>query len=271
MQTIADGAEGTFTYIESDDTVIDAFGGAIGAQQGVSLKNIRLEILGLEGVTIENSFAGSYNLTATADKKQVKVIYADMYQGEFRDVLVKLNVPAISTDEPLISAVATFDYRLSIGVDIRTACVSNQCSVCRIFPGEIDPTMEGDVEVDIQINRMETTAAIKSALRLADVGEFAQAKALIEMRIQDFKKTVSFRQGGTLVESMLQDLRDTLGSVSDRNEYMHHGGRGASAEILGTMSKQRSIYTKTGKAATYQTARSSATQSLACSSKTSNK
>jgi len=44
MTAIAEAAEGSFIYIESNDAVVDAFGGAIGAQQGSKLKDIVLRV-----------------------------------------------------------------------------------------------------------------------------------------------------------------------------------------------------------------------------------
>ncbi len=44
MAEIANACEGSFIYIDTNDTVIDAFGGAIGSQQGVVLRNINVNL-----------------------------------------------------------------------------------------------------------------------------------------------------------------------------------------------------------------------------------
>jgi Mg-chelatase subunit ChlD len=106
LTAIANAGEGSFIYVETNDTVIDAFGGAIGSQQGQMLRDIKLTIntiemssLGLEassqGIMIEEILSGHYHSNLKSDKKEGNVDFADLYGGEKRDFLVKLRLPAI--------------------------------------------------------------------------------------------------------------------------------------------------------------------------------
>jgi uncharacterized protein YegL len=106
LTQIANAGEGSFIYIETNDTVIDAFGGAIGSQQGQMLRDISLTIntiemssLGLQessqGIMIEEILSGHYHSNLQTSKKEGNVTFADLYGGETRDFLVKLRLPAI--------------------------------------------------------------------------------------------------------------------------------------------------------------------------------
>jgi hypothetical protein len=91
MAAIANAAEGTFTYIESD-----AFGGTIGTIQGVSLSNINLNVqISERNVVIKQIIAGRYITSKSVDSRSGTISFVNMYMGESRDVLLLLSLPAV--------------------------------------------------------------------------------------------------------------------------------------------------------------------------------
>jgi hypothetical protein len=96
MAAIANAAEGTFTYIESDDVVTDAFGGTIGTIQGVSLSNINLNVqISERNVVIKQIIAGRYITSKSVDGRSGTISFVNMYMGESRDVLLLLSLLAV--------------------------------------------------------------------------------------------------------------------------------------------------------------------------------
>lgn len=298
MQAIADAAEANFTYIDTDDTVIDAFGGAIGSQQGISLKHLTLSITAVApGVLIRQTIAGNYTATQRPDLRGVTVSFANMYPGETRDVLVKLELPNIDTPQeayPLITANLSYfapsnggDGTSSIG-SAAAAVVAMvvdspvgpnvkefftdivPCTVARINDTEHAaraPTIARDSDVDVQINRTLTLNAIKDALAAADRSDYNGAKEIITSAIATIRESVSFKAGLMKVVTLMDDLEEALRTASSREEYTSYGGRAKMSEAFSSNACQRGVYTKAGKSSAYQNASSAVMQSKAKASK----
>lgn len=266
MAAIAAAAEGTFTYIESDDMVVDAFGGTIGTQQGRSLSNITLQMQcpAETDVSIAQLQAGRYTNILQPDGRAGRVSFLNMYMGETRDILLQMRVPAVANavaDYPLVTASAS--YSLNDGSDSATAATFNvqpvQCCVARVPADALDPNMVRNLDVDVSLNRVLCTAAVAEALRNADAGNFGIAKEVIAAAKAKLAASVSYRNNNSTVTGLMQELDDALLRVRSRGEY-EHGGRAMMTEAMATNTYQRSCYTKSGRAAKYQTSSSSAMQ-----------
>ena len=99
MGCIANAAEGAFTYIDTPDTVIDAFGGAIGSQQGASLRNVNIVTSANAGVSINTSSSGIYTSTVSADQRHVTTRFSQLYPGERRTILLDLTLASTDSVE----------------------------------------------------------------------------------------------------------------------------------------------------------------------------
>jgi Mg-chelatase subunit ChlD len=81
MSSLAESAEGSFIYVETDDAVVDAFGGAIGSMQGNSLATkltLRVQAA-TPGVLIDSVRGGRYAFSINAEKDLAKVSIANMF------------------------------------------------------------------------------------------------------------------------------------------------------------------------------------------------
>jgi Mg-chelatase subunit ChlD len=275
MAAIAQAAECPFTYVESDDMVVDAFGGSIGTQQGAALRNISLTISAVaQGVTVAQTMAGSYASVPSADSRSVTVSFANMYEGESRDVMLRLELPTVTAPVPeysLVTVAATYSVQ-SIGTADNTMHTSsrNTCVVRRVVEGSLDPLMVRDLNVDVQLNRLKSTHAINSALAAADAGNFDSAKEILTAALAQVTQSVSHRAAHAVTLGLAGDLTDALSRVRSRGEY-HAGGRAMMNETSVMNSNQRSCYTKAGRSNAYQSASSSNYQQQASISKTSSK
>jgi hypothetical protein len=271
MAAIAHAAECPFTYIESDDMVVDAFGGSIGTQQGAALRNISFTIrTASDRVSIAQTMAGSYTTSAAADGRSVTVSFANMYEGESRDVMLRLELPTIAAPAPeydLVSASATYSVQSSENADnaIHTSSTCT-CFVRRVSDNEIDPNMTRDINVDVQLCRLKSTLAINNALSAADGGNFDSAKEILTAASTYVTQSVSFRAGHAVTMGIATDLTDALSRVRSRSEYQA-GGRAMMNETSVTNDRQRSCYTKVGRSNAYQSSSSSMCQAQANFSK----
>jgi len=250
MTAIANAAEGSFIYIETDDTVIDAFGGTIGTQQGQSLKNISLRITSASpGLIITQAVAGNYTVMTEGDGRSSVVSFANLYRGEFRDVLVQLSVPAVSgsvESYPLVTASVTYNSLTEVGS--LTVSPEFTGSVKRCSDEELSalPPAElaANLSVDAQINRKAVTEAISEAMKRADEFNFAEARNILTESIAKLTASISFQQNNDISVGLMEDLVETQSKLSDRDEYIERGGRANIYETVNIQSRQRACYTK---------------------------
>ncbi len=152
---IASAAESSFIYVEDNDQVVDAFGGALGAQQGMAAKNIELNITALaENVRIDEVKSGEYVSRIGSGRRTATVMFANLFAGEKREVLVKLLVPSVATavaQYPLYEISTSFTPVGSDGRVQSQPTENGKCLVDRVS-GEVDNNAKNrHIEVDAHV------------------------------------------------------------------------------------------------------------------------
>lgn len=250
--------------------VTDAFGGTIGAQQGQSLSNITLTLQACErDVHITQVLAGRYPFALSSDGRGATVSFVNMFLGESREVLVKLRVPAVTetvVDYELVRASATFRVQGETAeAPLRNAELPATCVVQRLPADRLNPRLTRDIEVDVQLNRLQVTAAVDSALIDADAGRLDAARATLTSARIALLASVSHQANHLTSLSLLQEVDDALNRVASRSAY-DMGGRAMMQECVSSNAYQRSTYNKVGKIAKFQTSSSSGMQERASKS-----
>jgi Mg-chelatase subunit ChlD len=277
LTAIANAGEGSFIYVETSDTVIDAFGGAIGSQQGQMLRDISLTVENMsEGVLIEEMLTGKYHKSLSSNKKEGNVTFADLYSGEKRDFLLKLRLPAMigGTGEtsrsdavvenfPLVSVIAHYKQH---GNDEQLTCDLSTCSIRRVPSTGMNrmTPVPRDIEVDVQIQRLDCTLAMQEAMREADAGRLSQAKERIQRcKTALINDSISYRYRNPMIVSLVQDLQEMERKIGSNEAYNREGGRAAMEETTSMYRTQRSVYSKSDSAVYMQSTSSVTTQRLA--------
>jgi len=269
----AQAAEGSFIFVESNDTIVDAFGGAIGSLQGQGLSDVTLTISSAPAVSILDASCGRYRTTKAADGQSVAIAFANLYAGESREVLVALGVPPItdSTIErvgtyPLIGIKAT--YRTDSGSDSDLIAIPESVvTVRRVLDAQLDPTVKANQAVEVQRLGKDITAVIIEARKHADDGGFDKAKQVLSTARDVLKASNSYTAGQQVAVGLEMDINTALSQVSDGAAYNSRGGRAEMADICSTLGAQRKVYSKAGSSRTFQTSSSSAYQTVATNSK----
>lgn len=272
MAAIAEAGEGTFCYIDTDETVVDAFGGTIGTLQGGSaMTDIVLSLETSNQVSISQVLAGKYvSIVGGLNRNIATVQFKNLYQGEVREVLLNLSVPAVS--EPIeayqlfsVSAVYTISATSQrLQTEVATLAVKRQ-------PGNHPDLLivQRDLAVDVQMNRIQTMDAIERAIQAADRNDFASANSIINSALDKVSISPSMAANNRVTGSLLADLREASSKVKSKSEYQNRGGRSAMTEAYTENNYQRSCYTKVGKVSKYQTSSSNLVQERATSIRTS--
>jgi len=255
--------------------VTDAFGGTIGAQQGQSLSNITLSIQACApNVRITQVLAGRYMHTLDADNRSTRISFMNLFLGESREVMLRLKVPAVAWYKQrskglayeLVRATATFRVQgETSAVPLREAQLPATCVVQRLSADRLNPALTRDMEVDVQLNRLQVTAAVDSALKDADAGRMDAARATLTSARIVLLASVSHQAKHLTALSLLQEVDDALSRVQSRSEY-DRGGRAMMQECVSNNAYQRSVYNKAGHISVYQTSYSASMQQQAADS-----
>merc|ERR1711998_798978 len=186
MSAIANAGEGDFTYVDTPDTIIDAFGGAIGSQQGTSIKDVKV-VLNIEnGVKINSVNAGIYKSVVSINNTHSTTTFRQLYPGEKRTLLLQLAIPAVSRGGILGMGSKTeiaeqIIFTSAVTYKDETNRVNKEpvvCTVSRLNEGFDDASIR-DLTVDSHVNRCISAKATLDAMRIADSGDFEGAKSLI--------------------------------------------------------------------------------------------
>jgi len=261
---IANAGEGSFIFIETNDTVIDAFGGAIGSQQGQLLRNIQVQFqMASPNVTIESVLAGSYSQEVdTTTRRSGTVKFADLYGGEKRDFLIQLRLPEIPGAIERYELLSVRAQYQKYGDDTTVITTNPQTAIITRV-NEVTATRTRNPEVDEQVQRLEVTASIQQAVAAADRGDFKGGKESLELMKKQIESSISYTKGNPMVRGLIDDLNDCQRKISSRDEYALFGGRAKMTETADTYSKQRAVFAKNSNMMYMQSASSTACQSSA--------
>ena len=273
LMSITNAAEGTFTYIETGNTVVDAFGGALGSQQGCSLKQVCIDIAcESTGVTIEDARSGNYLITKHLDKRSISVTFSTLFPGENRDILIRLKVPA-SADATIVNDAYTLlsasgSFSTSESGDLpRVVIPSASCDVKRVPILAINPSVVRNVDIDVQLNRNDVSDAIQAALQSVDTnGDYETARTTVETSLQRLRISPAYTAQNKVVMALESDLEEAIRTVRNKKEY-NSGGRAGMFEALSSNTNQRSVFSKAGKVSAYQSESSVMYQDAAKKSK----
>jgi len=281
LKQIANAAEGTFTYIESDSMATEAFGGSLGGQQSLVGKHITLTITlpslpehETSAATILQAFTGKYMNVIDSNQRSVTIIYSNIFAGEIRDVLLKLSIPSvtsISNEQLLLTATA--NYLSSDNVSCQAIADPTQSSYRIHTPNIVytnikrviteSPNLPVNIAVDTQKNRILFVETMEAAEKSAREGKYEAASKLVRDCKMTMMSTPSYACQEAATSSMYEDLDES--SVANSYNFNTKGGRANFSSAVDNYSGQRAMYKAANKSKSnpYQTEGSRTTQSSA--------
>lgn len=267
LKSIADAGEGTFTFIEQSDMVIDAFGGALGAEKSIFAQNLCLTLTAAAGAKITNVHAGAYRKLIDLSGASAKVYFPNLMMGEQRDVLMVMDLPAVSGPEEVHTIMSTgLEYTPIVpasGAGTGTGVVSmtgQDCTISRVET--VDTQLERNTAVDVQVNRVLLDSTTTASLALADQGDYVKAKKNLNSTLATMKESASCRQQDEKTVAFVSELEATINSIENENVYHRGGGRSMMSEMASNIGQQRCTYAKAGRSKAYQNESSMARQEV---------
>ncbi|KAJ0245881.1 Uncharacterized protein HA466_0174980 [Hirschfeldia incana] len=220
MHSIAESSGGTFSFIESETVIQDAFAQCIGGLLSVMVQELCVKVECVHPVLkIGSVKAGSYRF----DSRTGSIEVGDLYAEEERNFLVNLDVPVVSgVSDPMSLLNVRCVYRDPVTKE--TVDLSS-CSEVKILRPVV--MSEGknvvSVEVDRQRIRLRAAEAISEARVLAERGDLTEAVSVLETCRGVLSETVSGRAGDPLCVSLCAELKETQERMASRQVYETSG------------------------------------------------
>lgn len=218
MHSISEASGGTFSFIEAEAAIQDAFALCIGGLLSVVVQQLHVEVECVHpGVHLGPIKSGSYVSRVADNKRSGSIAVGDLYADEERDFLVVVNVPPASEETPL----------LKIGCVYRDPVTKEAVRVEDLDVHISRPAFVGlpimSIEVDRQKNRIQTAETMAEARAAAERGELSQAVSILEERRKLLSESLSGQSGDRLCLALDTELREMQERMANQQRYEASG------------------------------------------------
>ncbi|CAN6290717.1 unnamed protein product [Urochloa humidicola] len=222
MHVVAESTGGTFSYIENEAVIQDAFAQCIGGLLTVVVQEARIAVAcGDPGVRIGSVKSGRYVSRVDEDGRSASVAVGELYADEERRFLVFVSVPAAADGEAETTTLikVSCGYRDAAGgahVDVTAA----DTVVAR---PEHAADAERSVEVERERVRVEAAEDIAAARAAAERGAHQEAVEILESRQRAVEQSAAARGGDPTSAALGAELREMRSRVASRETYNRGG------------------------------------------------
>ncbi|KAM0996602.1 hypothetical protein ACFX2I_006543 [Malus domestica] len=221
MHSISETSGGTFSFIEAEGVIQDAFAQCIGGLLSVVVQELKVRIECIHpSLQLGSIKAGSYRTSMTAAARMGSIDVGDLYAEEERDFLVTINIPddVSSNDMSLVKVRCV--YRDPITKDLVNLEEGSEVTIQR---PEVVGQLIVSMEVDRQRNRLRAAEAMAEARVAAENGDLVGAVSLLESCRRALSETASARAGDRLCVSLSAELKEMQERMGNRRAYEESG------------------------------------------------
>nr|AAO22679.1 unknown protein [Arabidopsis thaliana] len=241
MHTISEVSSGTFSFIETETVIQDAFAQCIGGLLSVVILEqvVEIECIHEQGLKISSIKAGSYRSRIAPDARTATIDVGDMYAEEERDFLVLLEIPCCDNGSGESESLSLLKVRCVYKDPVTKEIVhveSGELSIQR--PMKLTGKEVVSIEVDRQLNRFLVSQAMSEARVLADGGDLSGAVGILRNRERELSETPSAQSSDRLCQSLSSELSALQERMTSRRMY-RTSGRAYAFSSMSSHSAQR--------------------------------
>ncbi|KAL6643126.1 hypothetical protein ACP70R_021307 [Stipagrostis hirtigluma subsp. patula] len=223
MHAISESTAGTFSFIENQEAIQDAFAQCIGGLLSVAVQNARVAVTCVHpGVRVREVKSGRYGSLIADDGRAASVDLGELYADEERRFLLFVDVPRAEAAEDatqLIKVRCTYrDPATGQAAD-----VSGDDAVVQ-RPVEVP---DGDADVSMEVERERVRVAVtedmSAARAAAERDDHAEAARILERRLEAVRLSAPAMAGDPLCAALEEELDDLRSRVADPTEYRQTG------------------------------------------------
>ncbi|OIV91377.1 hypothetical protein TanjilG_01995 [Lupinus angustifolius] len=219
MHSISETSGGTFSFIENEAVLQDAFAQCIGGLLSVTVQELQVEIECIhQDLSLVSLKAGSYPSRVTANGRKGFIDVGDLYADEERDFLVSVTVPATSGNETSLIKVKCV-YKDPLTKETSTL----ESEEVKIERPAIAVRVETSLEVDRQRNRLQAAEAMSKARVAAEQGDLTGAVSVLENCRKMLSETISAKSQDRLCIALDAELKEMQERLVSRHVYEASG------------------------------------------------
>ncbi|URD81915.1 VWA domain containing CoxE-like protein [Musa troglodytarum] len=218
MHAIAEISGGTFSFIESEGVLQDAFAQCIGGILSVVVQEMRLGVECVHpGVRLAPINSGSYRNQLLNDARTGFIYVGDLYADEERDFLVSVNVPFATEETALLKVACVYKDPVS------KEAVRLPIKEVRIQRPQVVSSQTPSIEVDRERNRVRAAEAMSDARAAAERGFLSDAVSILEERRRTLSESLAARASDRLCLALDAELREMQERMASRRRYEDSG------------------------------------------------
>ncbi|KAI3913808.1 hypothetical protein MKW92_051313 [Papaver armeniacum] len=239
LHSIAESSKGTFSFIENEGLIQDAFAQCIGGLLGVVAQDLQVHIQSLHlDLCLSQLKAGSYSSNISCDNQIGFIDIGELYADEERDVLVLVNIPAV-VDYDSGSQMKLVSVRCTYRDPFTKESMTTDAIEVKIYrPRSLTEDLVVSVEVDRQKNRFRAAEALRFARAAADKGDLPSGRAIIDRCRMWISESASMRAGDKLSVALDAELQEVWSRMGSKKIY-ESTGRGYILSGMSSHSMQK--------------------------------
>ncbi|XP_048233951.1 E3 ubiquitin-protein ligase WAV3 isoform X2 [Ricinus communis] len=221
MHSISEISGGTFSFIEAEGVIQDAFAQCIGGLLSVVVQELQVKVeCNHPSLRIGSIKAGSYSTNVIGNARMGSVDVGDLYAEEERDFLVTINVPVDRSSDQMSLLKVGCVYKDPITKNVLTL---DRASLVKIQRPEKIGAQVVSMEVDRQRNRLRAAEAMAEARAAAENGDLARAVSVLESCYKSLSETASAQAGDRLCVAICAELKEMQERMANRQVYEASG------------------------------------------------
>lgn len=221
MHSISEISGGSFSFIEAEGVIQDAFAQCIGGLLSVVVQELQVGVECVHpSLQLSSIKAGSYRTSMVADRRMGFIDVGYLYAEEERDFLVTVNIPVVCSYDEMSLLKVRYVYRDPITKEMVTL---EEASEVKIRRPEITGELVLSMEVDRQRNRLRAAEAMAEARVAAESGNLAGAVSVLESCRRVLSETASARAGDHLCVGLCAELKEMQERMANRQVYEASG------------------------------------------------
>ncbi|CAN6710533.1 unnamed protein product [Malus baccata var. baccata] len=220
MHSISEISGGTFSFIETEAVIQDAFAQCIGGLLSVVVQELQVVVECVNtSLCLGSVKAGSYPSRVMGDGRKGVIDVGDMYADEERDFLVSVNVPTESCSNLTSLIKVRCIYKDPLNKE--TATIESE--EVRIERPDVARQAVVSIEVDRQRNRLQAAEAMAQARGAAELGDLTGAVSTLENCRRLLSETVSAKSQDRLCVALDAELKEMQERMASRHVYEASG------------------------------------------------
>ncbi|CDP07090.1 unnamed protein product [Coffea canephora] len=221
MHSVAETSGGTFSFIEAEDVIQDAFAQCIGGLLSVVVQELLVQVECIHPrLRLSSIKAGSYKTSLISNERIGSIEVGDLYADEERDFLVTTDIPVDKSSDEMSLVKIKCVYKDPVSKELVTA---NHAAEVKILRPETTGQLVVSMEVDKQRNRLRSAEAMAEARAAAEGGDLAAAVSVLEHCRKQLADSVSHKAGDRLCIALDAELREMQERMADRQIYETSG------------------------------------------------